>query len=109
MNTNMMGYVKEHHEWTEYCVACGFCIIGFTGGVCPVARCAKTLLNGPCGGSQGGRCEISADVPCAWQEIYDRLAALGQLDSLMRILGPKKWNASNSGGPRTMKMEGFKP
>ncbi|MCL4473152.1 MAG: methylenetetrahydrofolate reductase C-terminal domain-containing protein [Actinobacteria bacterium] len=109
MNTNMMGYVKEHHVWTEYCVACGFCIIAFTGGICPIARCAKTLLNGPCGGSQGGRCEISPDVPCAWQEIYDRLAALGQLDMLKRILGPKKWNASNSGGPRTMKMEGFKP
>ncbi|MHB8168817.1 MAG: methylenetetrahydrofolate reductase C-terminal domain-containing protein [Thermoleophilia bacterium] len=109
MNTNMMGYVKEHHVWTEYCVSCGFCVIGLTGGVCPVARCAKTLLNGPCGGSQNGRCEISADVPCAWQEIYDRLAALGDLDTLARILGPKKWNVSNSGGPRTMKKEGFKP
>lgn len=109
MNTNMMGYVKEHHVWTEYCVACGFCIIGITGGICPIARCAKTLLNGPCGGSQGGRCEISPDVPCAWQEIYDRLSELGQLDTLKRILGPKKWHVSNSGGPRTMKMEGFKP
>ena len=109
MNTNMMGMVKEHHVWTEYCVACGFCIIGMTGGVCPIARCAKTLLNGPCGGSQNGRCEISAEVPCAWQEIYDRLAGLGQLDNLERIFGPKKWNVSNSGGPRTMKKEGFKP
>jgi len=109
MNTNMMGYVKEHHVWTEYCVSCGFCVIGLTGGICPIARCAKTLLNGPCGGSQGGRCEISPEVPCAWQEIYDRLAALGDLDSLRRILGPKKWNVSSSGGPRTMKQEGFKP
>lgn len=109
MNTNMMGYVKEHHVWTEYCVACGFCIIGRTGGICPIARCAKTLLNGPCGGSQNGRCEISRDVPCAWQEIYDRLAALGDLDTLKEILGPKKWNASSSGGPRTMKKEGFLP
>jgi ferredoxin len=109
MNTNMMGMVKEHHVWTEYCGACGFCVIGVTGGVCPIVRCAKTLLNGPCGGSQNGRCEISPEVPCAWQEIYDRLAALGQLDDLMNILGPKKWNVSSSGGPRTMKMEGFKP
>ena len=109
MNTNMMGYVKEHHVWTEYCVSCGFCVIGITGGVCPIARCAKTLMNGPCGGSQNGRCEISPEVPCAWQEIYDRLAALGDLDTLKRIIGPKKWSVSNSGGPRTMKKEGFKP
>lgn len=109
MNTNMMGYVKEHHVWTEYCVACGFCVIGVTGGICPIARCAKSLLNGPCGGSQGGHCEISPEVPCAWQEIYERLAVLGQLDSLKRILGPKKWDVSASGGPRTMKKEGFKP
>jgi len=109
MNTNMMGYVKEHHVWSEYCVACGFCIIGATGGICPIARCAKKLLNGPCGGSQNGSCEISPDVPCAWQEIYDRLHRLGKLDSLKNILGPKKWHASNSGGPRTMKKEGFKP
>lgn len=109
MNTNMMGYVKEHHVWTEYCVACGFCIIGLTGGICPIARCAKTLLNGPCGGSQNGRCEVSPETPCVWQEIYDRLAAIGQLDALKKIIGPKKWSASNSGGPRTMKKEGFKP
>lgn len=109
MNTNMMGYVVEHHVWTEYCVACGFCIIGMTGGICPIARCAKTLLNGPCGGSQNGRCEISDEVPCAWQEIHDRLAALGDLETLKRILGPKKWHVSSSGGPRTMKKEGFKP
>lgn len=109
MSTNMLGYVKEHHVWTDYCVACGDCIIGLTGGICPVARCAKTLMNGPCGGSQNGRCEISPDVPCVWQEIYDRLAAIGQLDSLKNIIGPKKWAASNSGGPRTMKKEGFKP
>ncbi len=109
MNTNMLGYVKEHHVWTEYCVACGACVIGVTGGVCPVARCAKKLMNGPCGGSQNGRCEISPDVPCAWQEIYDRLAALGDLESLKQIFGPKKWNLANSGGPRTMKKEGFKP
>jgi ferredoxin len=109
MNTNMMGYVKEHHEWFEYCVACGFCIIGLTGGICPIARCAKTLLNGPCGGSQNGRCEVSADIPCVWQEIYDRLAAIGELDRLKQIIGPKKWHVSNSGGPRSMKREGFKP
>ncbi len=107
MNTNMLGYVKQHHVWTEYCAACGSCMIAATGGICPVARCAKTLLNGPCGGSQNGRCEISPEVPCAWQEIYDRLAALGDLDTLKRIIGPKKWNLSNSGGPRTMKKEGF--
>ncbi|MBE0429755.1 MAG: methylenetetrahydrofolate reductase C-terminal domain-containing protein [Thermoleophilia bacterium] len=109
MNTNTLGYVVRHHEWFDYCIACGDCIIGLTGGICPVARCAKKLLNGPCGGSQQGRCEVSADIPCVWQEIYDRLAAIGQLDTLRKIIGPKNWDASNSGGPRIMKKEGFKP
>lgn len=109
MNTNMLGMVKEHHVWTEFCAACGECIIDKTGGICPIARCAKTLLNGPCGGSQGGRCEISADVPCVWHEIYEKLASLGLADDMKKILGPKDWSKSNSGGPRTMKKEGFKP
>jgi hypothetical protein len=67
------------------------------------------LLNGPCGGSQGGRCEISPEVPCAWQLIYDKLASFGIEGNLLRIGGPKDWSKSDSGGPRTMQKEGFEP
>ncbi|MFA5802250.1 MAG: methylenetetrahydrofolate reductase C-terminal domain-containing protein [Thermoleophilia bacterium] len=109
MNTNMLAVVKKHHVWSEYCVACGDCGIFNTGGICPIARCAKQLLNGPCGGSQGGHCEISAEVPCVWQLIYDKLATFGLEGNLGRIGGPKNWSKSNSGGPRTMKKEGFEP
>lgn len=109
MNTNMMAMVKEHHHWAEYCVACGDCGIFNFGGICPIARCAKTLINGPCGGSQDGKCEISPDVECVWQLIHDRLVSLGLEDSLRKIAGPKGWSSANSGGPRTMKKEGFKP
>lgn len=109
MNTNMLGMVKEHHVWTEFCAACGECIIDRTGGICPIARCAKTLLNGPCGGSQGGRCEISADVACVWHQIYEKLSSLGLSGMMEELMGPKDWSKSGSGGPRTMKKEGFEP
>ncbi|GBE58485.1 hypothetical protein BMS3Abin01_01427 [bacterium BMS3Abin01] len=109
MNTNMLGMVKEHHVWSEYCVACGDCGIYKTGGICPIARCAKQLFNGPCGGSQGGRCEISPDVDCVWQQIHDKMVSLGLEDDLKKIMGPKNWSWSNHGGPRTLKKEGFQP
>ena len=79
---------------------CGNCVLGRTAGICPLVRCAKTLLNGPCGGSSKGKCEISKDVPCGWQMIYDRLSAMGRLDEMDEILPPKNWSASVSGGPR---------
>lgn len=109
MNTNMLGMVKEHQTWSEYCVACGDCVIQYTGGLCPIARCAKELLNGPCGGSQDGRCEISPDVECIWQSIHDKMERLGMGEDLKKILGPRNWSWSKHGGPRTFKKEGFKP
>lgn len=81
---------------------CGNCILAKTAGMCPLVRCAKSLLNGPCGGSVGGKCEVSPDIPCAWQVIYDRLAALGQLDKLEEIVPIRDWSTSREGGPRTI-------
>lgn len=105
INTNMMGLTESAGVWSERCSACGECIIAQTGGICPVTRCAKRLLNGPCGGSQGGRCEISKDTPCAWQLIYDRLREQGRLDELSSVKDSKDWSKSLSGGPRTIKRE----
>jgi len=73
----------------ERCSLCGKCILDKTGGICPVTRCAKGLLNGPCGGSKGGLCEVSKDTPCVWQEIYSRLIRLNQLNLLKEMSRPK--------------------
>jgi ferredoxin len=100
LNTSFLGLPTEQGVWAERCAACGDCILGRTGGICPIARCSKSLLNGPCGGSENGHCEINPDVPCAWQLIYDRLASLGKLDMLLDIQPPKNWRASRDGGPR---------
>ncbi len=91
----------RHSEWNEGlpCLECGDCVLEFTGGICPIARCAKMLLNGPCGGSVEGKCEVSPDLPCAWDEIIQRLAHLGRLDKLERIVPPKDWSVSLTGGP----------
>lgn len=97
-NTVSMG--GRHGEWREgeRCMECGDCVLEFTGGICPVARCAKMLLNGPCGGSVDGKCEISPDIPCAWQQIIERLSKLGRLDKLERIVAPKDWSVSLMAG-----------
>ena len=100
LNTKFMGLPLEQGVWAERCAACGQCLLGLTGGICPIARCAKQLLNGPCGGSSHGRCEIDPELDCAWQLIYDKLAAQGRLDVLMEITPPKDWSTSRDGGPR---------
>lgn len=100
LNTSFLGLPTEQGVWEERCAACGSCMLGVTGGICPIARCAKQLLNGPCGGSQDGVCEINPDTPCAWQLIYDRLAAQGRLELIMEIQPAKDWSTSRDGGPR---------
>ena len=73
VNTTFLGMAIEHGVLVERCRACGDCVLGLTGGICPIARCAKNLLNGPCGGSHNGKCEVDPETDCAWQLIYDRL------------------------------------
>jgi ferredoxin len=100
LNTSFLGLPVEQGVWVERCAACGDCILGLTAGVCPIARCSKSLLNGPCGGSQDGHCEVNEDIPCAWQLIYDRLNSLNKLELLFEIRPPKNWRTSRDGGPR---------
>lgn len=102
LNTKFLGILEERGTWTEKCAACGECLLHEFGGICPVTRCAKHILNGPCGGSREDRCEVRPDRPCAWQLIYQRLKNIGQLDRLEKIESPKKWSASLSGGPRVI-------
>jgi ferredoxin len=100
LDTSFLGLPVEQGVWEERCAACGECILGTTAGICPIARCAKSLLNGPCGGSEDGHCEVDPETPCAWQLIHDRLQHLGRLDVLMIPQPPKNWKAARDGGPR---------
>jgi len=70
----------------ERCAQCGECVLSYTGGICPVTTCAKGLLNGSCGGSHEGTCEVEKDRPCGWYLIYERLKSLGRLDDYKRLL-----------------------
>jgi len=105
LNTSFMGVSEEQGVWSERCAGCGDCVLDKTGGLCPVARCSKRLLNGPCGGSQNGRCEINPDIACVWQLIYDRLKGLNQLEKLQEIFPMKDWSSSLHGGPRKIVRE----
>ena len=98
---NTLSSGGAHAEWkeAERCLECGDCMLEFTGGICPIARCSKHLLNGPCGGSQDGKCEVDPSIPCAWQLIIERLTKLGQLDKLEKIVAPKNWSVSLIAGP----------
>ena len=109
VNTLFLGETIRHGFWEERCQACGNCILEKTGGICPIARCAKQLLNGPCGGSSKGKCEIKREADCAWQLIYDRMKALGQLHKLEEIIPAKRWGVeSRDSGPRRMVREDLK-
>ena len=91
VNTSFMGASKEWGVWDERCAACGECRLAETAGVCPITRCAKGILNGPCAGSKGGKCEVSKDVDCAWVLIYDRLERLGELEKMRRYYPPRNF------------------
>ncbi len=105
LNTTFLGDVVENGVFTEKCQACGDCVLGITGGVCPVTRCCKRVFNGPCGGSTDGKCEISKDQDCAWQLVVDRLDSLGKLDDYEKITPIKDWSKDRAGGPRSFKVE----
>lgn len=85
LNTLSMGGVQGLWPSNERCGECGDCMLETTGGICPITTCAKSLLNGACGGSHEGKCEIHPDKDCGWYLIYERLKKLGRLDNLMTI------------------------
>jgi len=102
VNTKFMGGALGHGMWAERCAGCGTCVVHYFGGLCPIARCAKSLLNGPCGGSSGGRCEISSDVECIWDMIVRKLMQEGKLDDLIEFRSAKDWTTARDGGPRRL-------
>jgi ferredoxin len=92
LNTLFIG--KEGAEFavfSEVCQQCGECLLGYTGGICPVTMCSKGLLNGPCGGTNDGKCEEDPEKDCAWTLIYNRLEKLGRLDLMRRYYAPRNY------------------
>ena len=93
-NTHFIGMEdREEGILEEHCSACGDCLLALTGGICPVTRCAKGLLNGACGGARNGRCELDPDKDCAWELIYQRLEKLGKLDRIKALRPPRDYQA----------------
>ncbi|MEW5813852.1 MAG: methylenetetrahydrofolate reductase C-terminal domain-containing protein [Spirochaetota bacterium] len=100
LNTRFYGTTLEQGVWAERCAGCGNCVLEKFGGICPIARCSKSLLNGPCGGSQEGKCEVDPEnIDCGWQLIYDRMKELGLLYRLEEYEPVKDWSTGRDGGP----------
>jgi ferredoxin len=100
LNTTFLGASDKPGTWTEKCKGCGDCILIHTGGICPVARCAKSLFNGPCGGSKGGFCEVGQGTPCAWTQIVARLKKMDKLHCYEEIRSAKNWKPGGAAGVR---------
>lgn len=105
VNTCFLGATEQRGLWTERCQACGSCVLAATAGICPISRCAKRVMNGPCGGSTKGKCEINPELDCAWQLIIDRLKALGRFEDYEIVAPIKDWSTERAGGPRKVTRE----
>lgn len=104
VNTVSIGIDKDLGMYEEKCRACGHCVLGYTGGICPVTRCSKGLFNGPCGGTNDKYCEISKEVACAWLDIFNRLKEQGRLDDILNVHPPMEWQNQT---PRTIIQEPY--
>ena len=91
VNTSFMGMAKEQGVWDERCAACGDCRLEDTAGICPITRCTKGILNGPCAGTKNGKCEANKEMDCAWVLIYKRLERLQQLEKMRRYYPPRNF------------------
>ncbi len=93
VNTSFMGMTKESGIWDERCAACGECRLDDTGGICPITRCTKGILNGPCAGMKNDKCEANKEIDCAWALIYRRLERLQQLEKMRRYYPLRNFRA----------------
>ena len=85
-DTIFVGQTERVGMFHEMCRTCGDCVLGETGGICPMTKCAKSLVNGPCGGQKNGKCEVDPNNDCAWILIYKRLESLGLLHKMEATL-----------------------
>lgn len=94
LDSLFLGEIKRANEFEKRCVMCGSCIQQDFGNICPVSRCPKEMLNGPCGGSNNGKCEVNSEIECVWNSIYERLKEKKKQDKLRNIVKPKDWSKS---------------
>ena len=102
MNTTFLATNVAKGIWEEYCRGCGDCVLAWTGGICPVARCSKSLINGTCGGTDNGKCEVDKDMECGWLLIYKRLEQLGKLDNYRKLRPPRDHRKDRGKGVRRL-------
>jgi len=105
LNTRFIGAQVDQMKWAERCIGCGDCTVGNFAGLCPVARCSKHLLNGPCGGSSDGKCEVNSEIECIWDMIIEKLTKEGKLEKLMVMAPARNWQSSRAGGVRRQQHE----
>lgn len=103
-DTLFAGGVKPDGSFFEYCSLCAECVLNKTAAICPVTRCSKGMLNGPCGGTDKGKCEVDTERDCAWTLIYNRFKELGQLDKLCQIVPPKDFSKATK--PHSLSIKG---
>jgi len=106
LSTTFMGGADEPGIWREKCSGCGDCLLSVTASICPITRCSKSLLNGPCGGSHSGSCEVDPDIPCAWILIYERLKKQDRLHLMTEIREPRDWSTAGGSAPRSRSRTG---
>ena len=110
VNTTMLAIRQEPGLWESRCAACGDCTLDDTYGLCVVARCAKSLMNGPCGGTRpDGKCEVNGEADCVWQLIVDRARSCRQLEKLRKIRPTKSGSNSGQGGQKRVLREDLRP
>ena len=101
LNTRFIGVAEDAGVWSQRCTACADCVLDQTGGICPMTICPKNLMNGPCGGTNHGKCEVDDEKDCAWTLIYNRLKKIGRLDYLKKIQPPKDYSVMTKPGKYT--------
>ncbi|MGA2380432.1 MAG: methylenetetrahydrofolate reductase C-terminal domain-containing protein [Spirochaetia bacterium] len=105
LDTMFVGVDRDVGYYEERCRSCGTCMLGDTGGICPVTRCSKGVLNGPCGGTrEDGSCELAGGIHCAWHDIHERLKEQGRLSQLLIVRPPMEWVDR---GPRVLVQKGY--
>lgn len=110
VNTTSLSIREAPGLWEVRCEACGDCVLGETYGICPVARCAKSLMNGPCGGTRkDGKCEVNEEMDCVWKLIVEKAGEIGRLDDLRKIRRAKDWSNSRHGGQKRVLREDQRP
>ena len=102
LDTLFIGVEDGPGCFQEVCAQCGQCILGETAGICPLTACHKGLLNGPCGGTNNGKCEVDKEKDCAWALIYQRLKEQGRLDLMRKHHSPRDYNVAPR--PRTIRI-----